>query len=139
MRLALGAIAAALLIAPGAAAKNFQPGDLRVCNSERCVPIMNRAALNALADSLFKGPPPTPTADLAIGAPTYELRFPNGYVTGLVGGERRDRFLSHGVYLGHFVRGKWHPIAPRAAAELRRLTRNLAPIPLTRAAIAKSR
>ena len=52
---------------------------------------------------------------------------------------RRYRFLSYGVYLERFRRGQWYRLPPRAALELRTLSKGLQPLRLTRAAIAKSR
>ena len=36
------------VVAVAGAAKEFEPGDLRICNAKRCVPIMDRTALTAL-------------------------------------------------------------------------------------------
>jgi hypothetical protein len=72
-------------------------------------------------------------------SPYFELRFRNGYVTGIVATQRLDRFLSYGVYLGRFRRGRWYRVPPRLGQEFRELTASLAPLRLTRAAVSKSR
>jgi hypothetical protein len=127
-----------LLAPPAALAKEFEPGDLRICNARRCVPVMNRPALTALGVFYYIGTKPPPRAPRAhVGAPSFELRFDNGYVTGIVA--TADRFLSYGVNLGRFDRGRWYRVPPKAARELQRLTASLRPIPLTRASLARSR
>jgi len=152
--IAVGVVVAVL--APAATAKDFQPGDLRVCNVERCVAITSRPALAALGAFYYGGAcprvatldgdcmpderrPPRAAPSVRIGAPAFELRFRNGYVTGIVATARLDRFLSYGVNLGWFRRGRWYRVPPASAAELRRLTAGLTPLRVTRAALARSR
>jgi hypothetical protein len=131
--------AAALVAIPAATAKDFKPGDLRVCNARRCVPITNRAVLPLLG-AFYYGPRDAHVAAPArLGAPAFELRFTNGYVTGIAASARLDRFLSYGVNVGRFQRGVWYRIPARLASELRRLTAGLKPLRVTREALAKSR
>lgn len=131
--------ATALAVTPAATAKDFKPGDLRVCNAHRCVPITNRAVLPLLG-AFYYGPHDARVASPArIGAPAFELRFPNGYVTGIVASARVDRFLSYGVNLQHFHRGVWYRVPARLASELRKLTAGMKPLRVTQAALAKSR
>lgn len=132
-------IVAALAGASGSAAKEFGPGDLRVCDETTCVPIANREAVRALSAFYFHGRQPVVVPRPRWGAPAFELRFPNGYVTGVVGGARLDRFLSFGVHLERFRRGAWYRVPPRAANELRQLTGSLEPVPVTRALVRRSR
>jgi hypothetical protein len=130
----------ALFVAPAAAAKEFEPGDLRVCNSARCVPITDRPALRALGLFYYTGtarPQTLPTPRL--GTSAFELRFRNGYVTGIVGGRELGRFLSYGVNVGWFRAGRWYRVPDVAANELRRLTAGLKPLLLTRARLDRSR
>jgi hypothetical protein len=137
---ALLAGVAFLVVVTAGAAKEFDPGDLRVCNAKRCVPIMNRPALTALGAFYYMGTEPPPRAPRPpLGARSFELRFDNGYVTGIVATARLDRFLSYGVNIGRFGAGRWYRLSAKAARELRRLTSGLAPIRLTRAAVARSR
>ena len=138
--LVAGLVAAAALIgAAGGAAKEFGPGDLRVCNEETCVPVVRAPAVDALSRLYFTGAQPAVLARPRWGAPAFELRFPNGYATGVVGGARLDRFLSFGVHLERFRRGTWYRVPPRAAGELRRLTASLEPLGVTRALVRRSR
>jgi hypothetical protein len=130
--------ASALLLAPSASAKDFGPGDLRVCNAQRCVAIVNRDVLPLLGSFYYSGPPPARARRPALGAPYYELRFRNGYVTGIIATRRLDRFLSYGVNLDRFARSKWYAAPRRFAEELRRLTTGLRALRLTRAALARS-
>ena len=141
MRTALIALAATVALGAAAVAdaKNFEPGDLRLCTGDRCVAITNDGALRALGAFYYVGRQPKVALPVRLGARAYELRFRNGYVTGIVAGPRLDRFLSYGVYLERFRRGKWYAMPPRAARELRRLAQDVPPRRLTRAALARSR
>ena len=132
-------IAGALLFLGSAAAKDFGPGDLRVCNAKRCVPIVNRDVLPQLGSFYYSGPAPARTTAVAIGSPYFELRFRGGYVTGIVATRKLDRFLSYGVHLERFTRGQWYAVPRKFARELRRLTAGLTPLRLNRAALSKSR
>ncbi len=127
-----------LLVLPSASAKDFDPGDLRVCNATRCVPIVRRELLPHFASFYYSGPPPARIRGPALGAPYYELRFRNGYVTGIVATGRLDRFLSYGVYLERFARNSWYAVPRELSTELSRLTADLRPLRVTRAALAKS-
>jgi hypothetical protein len=141
MRTLLGALAAgsALLVLPSAGAKDFGPGDLRVCNATRCVPIVKREVLPQLGAFYYSGPSPARVDRPALGSAYYELRFRNDYVTGIVATRRLDRFLSYGVYLGRFARGTWYSVPRSLSAELRRLTVGVRPLEVTNAALARSR
>jgi hypothetical protein len=130
--------ASALLLAPSASPKDFGPGDLRVCNAQRCVAIVNRDVLPLLGVFYYSGPPPARARPPALGAPYYELRFRNGYVTGIIAARRLDRFLSYGVNLDRFARNRWYAAPRRLAMELRRLTTGLRALRLSRPALARS-
>ena len=136
---ALLAGAAALFLVPAAAAKEFGPGDIRVCNGKRCVPIVEQEVLPSLTSLYYSGPPLAHVRRPAFGAPYFELRFPNGYVTGIVAARALDRFLSYGVHLERFARGTWYAVPRRLAQELRRLTMGMRPLRVDRAALARSR
>ena len=131
--------AAALVGVPAATAKDFGPGDLSVCNHDRCVPIVKRSILPLLGDFYYGGKSPPTAARPRLGAAIYELRFRSGYVTGIVATRGRDRFLSYGVHTGYFQPGTWYRVPPRFARELRRLTARLEPLRLTRHELARSR
>jgi hypothetical protein len=132
-------IALAALVAPSASAKDFGPGDLRVCNATRCVPIVSPEVVPLLGPFYYSGPPPARVGRPALRAPYYELRFRNGYATGIVATRRLDRFLSYGVHLERFARGSWYAVPSELSEELRRLTASLRPLRVTRAALEKSR
>jgi hypothetical protein len=138
-----GVIALAVLALAGAAgattAKEFQPGDLRVCGAARCVGITNRAVLPKLSSFYYLGPTdPRPTGAPALGARMYELRFRNGYVTGVVATRNLDRFLSYGVNTTRFRGAVWYAVPASLAREFRRLAARLRPLYVTRAALARS-
>ena len=138
--LLVGLVAAsALLVLPSAGAKDFHPSDLRVCNATRCVAIVNREVLPRLGSFYYSGPSLVRMPRPKLGAPYYELRFRNNYVTGIVATRRLDRFLSYGVNLERFTRNKWYAVPRQLSGELRRLTVGLRPLRVTRAALAKSR
>ncbi|MDX6439965.1 MAG: hypothetical protein QOF45_2548 [Gaiellaceae bacterium] len=141
MRALLGllVVASVLLFLPSASAKDFGPGDLRVCNATRCVPIVKRDVLPLLGSFYYSGAPLAHVRQPAIGAAYYELRFRNGYATGIVATGKLDRFLSYGVHLERFARDQWYTVPRRMSAELRRLTNGLRPLHVTGAALAKSR
>ena len=137
--LAASLAALAVLLVPAAAAKDFGPGDLRVCNAKRCASIVRPAVLPTLGAFYYSGDDPAVALPPALGSPSYELRFRNGYATGIVAGRRLDRFLSYGVNLGRFSKGRWYRVPAAMAAEIRQLAKPLAPIRLTSAALARSR
>lgn len=132
-------VASALLFLPSASAKDFGPGDLRVCNATRCIAIVKRDVLPLLGSFYYSGPSLARVHTPALGTPYYELRFRNNYVTGIVATRRLDRFLSYGVHLERFDRNQWYGVSRRFSQELRRLTVGLRPLRITQAALAKSR
>ena len=137
--LLLALLAAALLALPSASAKDFGPGDLRVCNATRCVPIVKADAVKRLGPFYYSGPALSHVSAPALGAPYYQLRFRNNYVTGIVATRQLDRFLSYGVHLERFTRDTWYAVPAKLSAELRRLTAGMRPLHVTRATLAKSR
>ena len=141
MRALLGALVAALVLlaVPSASAKDFGPGDLRVCNATRCVPIVKADAVKRLGPFYYSGPAPAHMSRPPLGTPYYQLRFRNNYVTGIVATQQLDRFLSYGVHLERFTRDTWYAVPAKLSAELRRLTAGMRPLHVTRAALAKSR
>jgi hypothetical protein len=129
-----------LLAAPAATAKDFAPGDLRVCSGQRCVPITSRPLLKPLGAFYYTGrKPPVVASAPHLGAPAFELRFRNGYATGIVATAKLDRFLSYGVNLGWFTRGQWYRLPSSVARELRTLAAPLEPLRVTHALLARSR
>ena len=131
--------ASVLLLLPSASAKNFGPGDLRVCNATRCVPIVKRDVLPLLGSFYYSGPAPAQLRAPALGTPYYQLRFRNNYVTGIVATRHLARFLSYGVHLERFDANIWYAVPRRLSAELQRLTVGMRPLRVTQAALAKSR
>jgi hypothetical protein len=132
-------LASSLALLPSASAKHFEPGALRICNASLCVAIMNREVLPQIGNFYYLGRPPDRVRRPALGTPYYELRFDNGYVTGIIATRRLDRFLSYGVYLERFARNRWYAVPRRFSAELRRLTAGVRPLRIDRAALARSR
>jgi hypothetical protein len=132
-------VAALALAVPAAQAKDFRPGDLRLCGTKGCVPVTDPAVLQTLAAFYYRAGSPRTVAAPRLGGAELELRFRNGYVTGIVAGDGFGRFLSWGVNLGRFEAGTWYRVPPSAAAALRTLGARLSPYRLTAAAEARSR
>ena len=95
--------------------------------------------MKRLGPFYYSGPALAHVDAPALGAPYYQLRFRNNYVTGIVATGQLDRFLSYGVHLERFTRDTWYAVPARLSAELRRLTAGMRPLHVTRAALAKSR
>ena len=110
-----------------ATAKNFGPGDLRLCGAQRCTVITDRPLLHALGSFMYSDGRTTLARTPRAGAPVFELRFRNGYVAGMIGAAGLDRFRSHGVICGRFRSGSWYRLPPGVASDLRRLTARVTP------------
>jgi hypothetical protein len=124
---AVALVAACGLLAAPSAAKDFGPGDLRVCGRHHCVPIMN-AHLARIMSDFYWGDGRAPRAGGARrGAPGFELRFGDDYASGMVATKWLNRFRAYGFYCGRFERAKWYRLPPRAAAGLRKLTAGMRP------------
>ena len=139
MRVVLLAAVVALLAVPSAAAKEFQPGDVRLCNAARCVAVVDPATATALGHFYYSSGEAPRARAVRLGAPAFELKFRNAYTTGIVAGATLDRFLSYGVHLERFFRGRWYRLPEAVAAELRRLAADLKPLRVTEARLARSR
>jgi hypothetical protein len=137
-KLALAVVVAVVVLVPGAAAKDFRPGDLRVCAASRCLPIENQRALDAIGAFYYGGAQAARTRSPRPRAPYVELRFRNGYVTGVAAGLRFDRFLSFGVNLDQFAARTWYATPARAALEIGRLATRLRPRPLPADVLSRS-
>lgn len=128
-----------LVVASDATAKEFRPGDLRICSRHHCVAIGNRPVLKQLGAFYYTGKSVPPAARAPrLGARAFELEFANGYVTGIVAAAKLDRFLSFGVDLERFSAKQWYRLPERAARELRRLAAPLQPLRVTRRLLARS-
>jgi len=89
---------------------------------------MNRSLLRVLS-SYYWGPTRvTRATPVRNGAPAFELRFRNGYASGIVASSRLDRFRAYGFFCGRFVHGKWYDFPARASTALRKLTAGLRPL-----------
>ncbi len=102
------------------------------------VSMSDRDVLPMLSSFCYGDAQPPVARPPRMGAPMFEVRFRNGYVTGIVAHPRLDRFLSYGVHLRHFRHGAWYRLPTEASLELRRLTAPLEPLHVTRAALQKS-
>jgi hypothetical protein len=117
-----------LLVVPGAVAKDFGPGDLRVCGRSQCAPIVGKRLLRIL-NRYYWGPRPVArAAPVPSGVRAFALRWRDGYVSGLVAGPDLGRFRAHGFFCGRFIRGRWYRFPAEAAATLKRLTAGMKPL-----------
>src|SRR5439155_2528068 len=119
--------ACGLLAVPSAVAKDFGPGDLRVCGRHHCVSITNRHLLRILSDYYYGSRRVPRAARVRLGAPGFELRYKNGYASGMVAGTMLKRFRAYSFYCGRFQRGKWYRFPAGAASTLRRITTGMHP------------
>jgi hypothetical protein len=117
-----------LLAVPAAVAKDFGPGDLRVCGRSQCVPIVNERLLKILSAYYYGPRRVVRAAPVRRGAPGFALRWRDGYVSAVVAGANLDRFRGQGFFCGRFVRGKWYRFPAGAAAALRTMTAGMRPL-----------
>jgi hypothetical protein len=120
----------ALVASSAATAKDFGPGDLRLCGARKCVAVTDRAVLRALSSFIYSDGRPAPVRTPHVGAPVFRLRFRDGYVAGMIGAAGLDRFRSHGVICGRFRTGSWYRLPHGVASELRQLTARVTPLRL---------
>ena len=120
------------LAVPAAVAKDFRPGDLRVCGRDRCAPLVDKRLLRVVSAFYYGGGSVTQASRVRVGAPGFVLRYRNGYATGIVAGAKLGRFQSYGVICGRFQRGRWYRFPPRAGLALRRLIADLRPVRVPR-------
>lgn len=125
-------LACGVLAVPAAVAKDFRPGDLRVCGRDRCVPLVDRGLLRVLNGYYWGGRPVRLAAPVRLGARGFELRVRDGATSGMVASRKLDRFRAYGFRCGRFVRGHWYRFPARAALALRRLTAHLHPLKVSR-------
>ena len=120
----------AVLSASSAVAKDFGPGDARVCDDVGCEPIMDRAAARQLASFLFAGPQPERVWHPAPGSPSFELRLRRGRVIGDVGGRWLNRARVPTLNCDRFSGRGWYRLPSDLARELRALTEGRPGMPL---------
>ena len=137
--LSAGLALAALLLPAGAGAKDFGPGDLRLCNAQTCVGIADQRLVTALSRFYYGGPPPAEIRAPRLGAPYFQLQFRNGYVTGVAATAQLDRFRSRGVNLGQFGPDHWYRVPAAVARALRKLAAPLRPLHVSESVIARTR
>jgi hypothetical protein len=126
--IAAAMLACGLLAAPSAVAKDFRPGDLRICGRDRCVAITNAKLLRTLSDYYWRDGRAPRSTRVALGAPGFELRDRGGYPSGMVAPRRLDRFRAYGFNCGRFERGQWYRFPARAALALRKVISGLRPL-----------
>jgi len=120
-------VAVALGLAPLAEAKTFKPRDVSVCGVTKCLPLTNRAALNALSAFYYSAEVPKSESKPPAHSHYVQLRYRNGYVTGIAAGSGYDHFLSYGVNEDQFTAQTWYAIPPAASAAIKTLAAKVRP------------
>jgi hypothetical protein len=124
---------AAVVCASVALAKEWGPGDLRVCDAKQCRPIWDRGAARAFSNFYWGDGRATRARAPRRSARAYALRFTDdGDPAGLVGGMRLDRALVYGLNCGKFKRGQWYRLPNRARQAVDRLATTLQPMRVPR-------
>jgi hypothetical protein len=123
-------VSLALGLAPLAEAKTFEPGDVSVCGAAKCIPLNNRAALNALSAFYYSAEVPKSESKPPAYSHYVQLRYRNGYVTGIAAGPGYDHFLSYGVNEDQFTTRTWYAIPPAASKAIKKLATKLRPRPV---------
>ena len=121
-------VAVAFLVLASAAvalAKDFAPGDIRLCGTDRCAAVMDPDVANEFADFIYGEDHVRVVRPPRANEPAFELKTSDGLAMGRVSGKRLNRALVYGLYCGRFKRGRWYLVPPRIASELRRLAHRL--------------
>ena len=132
--LALGLLLSATVVP--ASAKEFRPGDLKLCNDQRCIVILDRSLLGGLSRFYF-GAPAAAARKPRIGSPYLQIASSDGHVTGIVGTARLDRFRSGGM--GRFSSDAWYRVPASVARGLRALAAGMKPLIATSSTIGRTR
>jgi hypothetical protein len=111
----------------GAGAKDFHPGDFRVCNAVKCTAVFDRGALKVLSRFYYGDTRVRRITAPPKRAPTFRLKL-EGAVVGVASTTRLDRVLVYGLNCGRFKRAIWYRLPDRAAMALRRVTFGLVPL-----------
>jgi hypothetical protein len=136
--LALGIILLPAMAVPASAKGPFRPGELRLCDDQRCVPLVDQKLLNGLA--LFYYPPGRQPAEVrkpGLGAPYFQLKS-GTYVSGIAATAQLDRFRSS-CNCGHFGPDDWYRVPAKVARQLRKLAAELTPLRVTESTIGRTR
>lgn len=116
----VGALAAISIVVPVATwAKEFPPGDLRICGAKHCRTV-TAAQSRGFSDLLWGDRPVARAPTPRVGSPVFQLRFKDGPVGAII---TATSIRVAGLNCGRFQRGKWYRLPRR----LRGLTRGLEP------------
>ena len=98
-----------LLGTPAASAKDFRPGDLRVCGAVHCRVVTERAQARAFSAFLYGNGRLVRASAPRVGSPVFQLRLKDGFVAALLS---RASIRVHGLYCERFMRGRWYRLPP---------------------------
>ena len=114
------AVSALLLGTPAASAKDFRPGDLRVCGAVHCRVVTERAQARTFSAFLYGNGRPRRASAPRVGSPVFQLRLKDGFVAALLS---PAAIRVHGLFCERFVRGRWY----RLPSSLRNIGAGLEP------------
>lgn len=112
-------LAAALVVAAAALAKEFPPGELRVCGATRCR-VVSDAQSGAFSSLLWGDRSVTRAPSPRGGSPVFQLRFEDGPAGAIISA---TAIRVHGLNCSRFQRGRWY----RLRASLRGVASGLTP------------
>jgi hypothetical protein len=113
-------LATLFLLVPAANAKEFRPGDLRVCGATQCRLFKDAPTSRRISELLYGATPVIRARTPRVGSPVFQLRFEGG-PAGVILNE--TAFRVHGLNCGRFQRGQWY----RLPRPLQRLAAGLKP------------
>lgn len=96
------------------------------------MPVVQQSLLHSVGLFYYGAGKPPVAAAPPMGKPAFQLVFSDGYVSGIVVG---NRFLSYGVNLGRFSTSVWYRLPSSATSALQRLSRSLRPLRLSACAV----
>jgi hypothetical protein len=105
-------LATLLLVVPAASAKEFRPGDLRLCGATQCRVVKDVRATRLFGDFLYGSGPVIPAPMPRVGSPVFQVRFKDGPAGVILNGTAAR---VHGLNCGRFERAAG--IACRQASE----------------------
>jgi hypothetical protein len=98
-----------LLGTPAASAKDFRPGDLRICGAAHCRVVTEHAQARAFSAFLYGSSRVERVKTPRPGSPVFQLRLRDGFVAALLSA---NAVRVHGLYCERFQRGHWYRLPP---------------------------
>jgi hypothetical protein len=109
-----------LVVTSAASAKDFQPGDLRICGAVHCRVVTDPVESEAFGNLLYGSGSVMRARTPPVGSPVFQVRTKNGPLGAII---TAKSIRVHGLNCGRFQRGRWYRLSPA----LRHLTTGLRP------------